>query len=273
MTTTLPTSSSAGKPLGDRRAGQPDPRPQLEHVDRADDLAEDRRRRPASDAIRAGGELQQRRLARRRWVRGPPSARPPRPPSDVVEQGVAAPDDAHPAKARTSLMGVDPMTTRSATSRAVPRAAPRLSGCRPCPLSVRLALWATVAVRGELDPDDAVVAAHPDVDDSPANRPVASSCGATSGSRRCSSRSPGPATSPVCLVPARRVRSGGDVRRVRLRPRHRRPPRPHPDDVRARGRRRHARWTGPRTTASRFRDTGSSRSRCASWTTAGRGRP
>lgn len=32
------------------------------------------------------------------------------------------------------------------------------------PLSVRFALWATVAVRGELDPDDAVVAAHPDVD-------------------------------------------------------------------------------------------------------------
>jgi hypothetical protein len=33
------------------------------------------------------------------------------------------------------------------------------------PLSVRFALWATVAVRGEMDPDDAVVAAHPDVDD------------------------------------------------------------------------------------------------------------
>jgi hypothetical protein len=32
------------------------------------------------------------------------------------------------------------------------------------PLSVRFALWATVAVRGEVDPDDAVVAAHPDVD-------------------------------------------------------------------------------------------------------------
>jgi hypothetical protein len=33
------------------------------------------------------------------------------------------------------------------------------------PLSVRFALWATVSVRGEVDPDDAVVAAHPDVDD------------------------------------------------------------------------------------------------------------
>ena len=33
------------------------------------------------------------------------------------------------------------------------------------PLSVRFALWATVAVRGEMEPDDAVVAAHPDVDD------------------------------------------------------------------------------------------------------------
>ena len=33
------------------------------------------------------------------------------------------------------------------------------------PLSVRFALWATSAVRGQVDPDDAVVAAHPDVDD------------------------------------------------------------------------------------------------------------
>lgn len=33
------------------------------------------------------------------------------------------------------------------------------------PLAVRFALWATVSVRGEVDPDDAVVAAHRDVDD------------------------------------------------------------------------------------------------------------
>jgi hypothetical protein len=33
------------------------------------------------------------------------------------------------------------------------------------PLSVRFALWATVSVRGDLDPDDAVASAHVDVDD------------------------------------------------------------------------------------------------------------
>ena len=33
------------------------------------------------------------------------------------------------------------------------------------PLSVRFALWATVSVRGELGPDDAVARSHPDVDD------------------------------------------------------------------------------------------------------------
>jgi hypothetical protein len=33
------------------------------------------------------------------------------------------------------------------------------------PLSVRFALWATVAVQGRLDPDDAVAAAHVDIDD------------------------------------------------------------------------------------------------------------
>src|SRR6476469_4326388 len=69
-----------------------------------------------------------------------------------------------PAKARTSLMGDDPSRGRSDLFGAVPG---RFYTARmpALPLSVRFALWATSAVGGQVDPDDAVVAAHPDVDD------------------------------------------------------------------------------------------------------------
>ncbi len=71
---------AARDPLGERGAGQADPRAQLEHVDRAEHLLEDRRPRRwwgAAGRRRPGAAWS----CRRRWARGSPSARPPRPSS------------------------------------------------------------------------------------------------------------------------------------------------------------------------------------------------
>jgi hypothetical protein len=47
--------------VGERSAGQPDPRPELEYVDRPEDLAEDGRV-PGGGVNLRGGNLEQRRL-------------------------------------------------------------------------------------------------------------------------------------------------------------------------------------------------------------------
>ena len=64
----------ARDPLGERGAGEPDPGPQVEHVDGAEHLVEDARPRRSS-----GGSGRTRPAAgwscRRRWDRAPPSAR------------------------------------------------------------------------------------------------------------------------------------------------------------------------------------------------------
>ena len=58
-----PVFSDGRDPLGERRAGEPDPRPQLEHVDRAEGLAEQPHLAAGRVHLR-GGQLQQRRLPR-----------------------------------------------------------------------------------------------------------------------------------------------------------------------------------------------------------------
>ena len=67
-------------PLGDGGAGPADPRPQLEDVDGADDLAEDADHAGGRDGS-APSRAASASSCRRRWGRGSPSARPPRPPS------------------------------------------------------------------------------------------------------------------------------------------------------------------------------------------------
>ena len=84
----------ARDPLGQRGAGQADPGPQLEDVDRAEHLAE--------DPDDAGGRVDLRRArpasawsCRRRWARARPSARPPRPPSRRRRAGWPRRADGH----------------------------------------------------------------------------------------------------------------------------------------------------------------------------------
>ena len=148
-----------GDPLGDRRAGQADPRAQLEHVDGAQDLAEDAGD-PARRVDPGRGELQQRRLPGAVGSEHDPALALLDLPGDVVEQRVLPRTTLTPAKARTSLMGDDPRRSASAPSGRSP-APPRLARCRPCPSRCASRCGRPWRCAGELDPDDAVARGPP----------------------------------------------------------------------------------------------------------------
>ena len=99
------TRSSRGDPLGQGGAGQPDARPQLEDVDRAEHLPEDPGH-PGGGVDRAPRRPAAGWSCRRRWGRAPPSARPPRPSSRCPSSRVAWPRrTVTSASSRTASMG------------------------------------------------------------------------------------------------------------------------------------------------------------------------
>ena len=139
----------ARDPLGERGAGQPDPGPQLEDVDGAEHLAED-----AGDAGRWGGSAPRRPGAawscRRRWGRGPPSARPPRRSSRRRRAAWPAPRrTVTSASSRTASMCCGSPSWVARAGAAAARGQPTYTAAYPAsrgsstplPLSARFALW------------------------------------------------------------------------------------------------------------------------------------